>query len=191
MQPRRRLVSIEVQCPNPQCALVHRVKNRWAGRRGTCPACGSVIQVPGPAPVAPPGQEEPRLPAAGQNATQELRPQAMEFELTEAQLDVANLLPREVRDDRTEVLIGEGPGWDQAAVPNRPRRPLETTLADGDESLAPARVGPAVPRPPRAARSWRNPGAATWARPGLLWAIVLGLAGIVVLGAVLIFALWK
>jgi hypothetical protein len=46
-------VSIEVQCPNPDCAKVHRVKNRWAGRRGTCPDCGAIIEVPGTPPPVP------------------------------------------------------------------------------------------------------------------------------------------
>jgi outer membrane biosynthesis protein TonB len=51
-------VSIEVQCPNPDCAKVHRVKNRWAGKRGTCPDCGAIIEVPGGTP-APAAMHEP------------------------------------------------------------------------------------------------------------------------------------
>jgi hypothetical protein len=39
-------VPIKVRCPNPACAQFHLVKDRWAGKRGTCPACGSVIAVP-------------------------------------------------------------------------------------------------------------------------------------------------
>jgi hypothetical protein len=37
---------IKVQCPNPACGKVHTVKNRWAGKTGTCPDCGAVISVP-------------------------------------------------------------------------------------------------------------------------------------------------
>lgn len=37
---------IEVHCPNPACARVHAVKNRYAGMRGKCPACGSWMYVP-------------------------------------------------------------------------------------------------------------------------------------------------
>jgi hypothetical protein len=56
-------VSIEVQCPNPDCAQVHRVKNRWAGRRGTCPDCGAIIEVPEiQAPV--PSRKPASLPEA-------------------------------------------------------------------------------------------------------------------------------
>jgi hypothetical protein len=52
-------VSIEVQCPNPDCARVHRVKNRWAGKRGTCPDCGAVIEVPGTRAPVPRHEPEP------------------------------------------------------------------------------------------------------------------------------------
>lgn len=37
---------IEVHCPNPSCARVHLVKNRYAGMRGRCPACKSWMYVP-------------------------------------------------------------------------------------------------------------------------------------------------
>lgn len=37
---------IEVHCPNPNCARVHMVKNRYAGMRGKCPSCGSWMYVP-------------------------------------------------------------------------------------------------------------------------------------------------
>jgi hypothetical protein len=37
---------IEVHCPNPACARVHRVKNKYAGTRGKCPACQSWMYVP-------------------------------------------------------------------------------------------------------------------------------------------------
>src|SRR5262245_59737850 len=37
---------IEVHCPNPVCARVHVVKNRYAGMRGKCPVCASWMYVP-------------------------------------------------------------------------------------------------------------------------------------------------
>jgi hypothetical protein len=37
---------IEVHCPNPVCAHVHLVKNRYAGMRGKCPVCSSWMYVP-------------------------------------------------------------------------------------------------------------------------------------------------
>src|SRR5262249_37065304 len=84
-QKRRRIVSIEVQCPNPLCAKVHRVKNRWAGRRGTCPDCGTVIQVPDPIatpPMLAPTEKSYQAPAeADATFVDEMQPQAMDFEL--------------------------------------------------------------------------------------------------------------
>jgi hypothetical protein len=63
-------VSIPVQCPNPACGKTHRVKNRWAGKRGTCPDCGTVIEVPG-VPLAQPVASAPSHSAA---SAQEMRP---------------------------------------------------------------------------------------------------------------------
>lgn len=37
---------IEVHCPNPACAKVHQVKNKYAGTRGKCPLCQSWMYVP-------------------------------------------------------------------------------------------------------------------------------------------------
>jgi hypothetical protein len=37
---------IEVHCPNPECAKVHLVKDKYAGMRGKCPACSSWMYVP-------------------------------------------------------------------------------------------------------------------------------------------------
>ncbi len=37
---------IEVHCPNPNCARIHLVKNRYAGMRGKCPACAAWMYVP-------------------------------------------------------------------------------------------------------------------------------------------------
>ena len=36
---------IEVHCPNPACARVHHVKNKYAGMRGKCPACESWMYI--------------------------------------------------------------------------------------------------------------------------------------------------
>jgi hypothetical protein len=49
---------IEVHCPNPVCARIHSVKDKYAGMRGKCPTCGSWMyipelqQVPAPRPEA-------------------------------------------------------------------------------------------------------------------------------------------
>lgn len=49
---------IEAHCPSPACARAHLVKNKYAGHRGKCPACGSWMYVPllpaAPAPAPPP-----------------------------------------------------------------------------------------------------------------------------------------
>lgn len=39
---------IEVHCPNPVCAKVHIVKDKYAGQRGKCPACSHWMYVPQP-----------------------------------------------------------------------------------------------------------------------------------------------
>ena len=52
-----------MQCPNPACGKVHAVKNRWAGKTGTCPDCGAAISVPN-ATTPPAGDLTP--PDAGQ-----------------------------------------------------------------------------------------------------------------------------
>src|SRR5579859_2511923 len=47
--PRQRqepVMPIEVHCPNPQCAKVHLVKDKYAGMRGKCPACTSWMYIP-------------------------------------------------------------------------------------------------------------------------------------------------
>lgn len=37
---------IAAHCPNPACARVHQVKNKYAGMRGKCPVCGSWMYIP-------------------------------------------------------------------------------------------------------------------------------------------------
>jgi hypothetical protein len=39
-------MAIKVQCPNSSCGKVLLVKDGWAGKKGGCTECGSVIQVP-------------------------------------------------------------------------------------------------------------------------------------------------
>ena len=41
---------IEVHCPNPDCAKVHLVKDKYVGQRGKCPACSHWMYVPVPPP---------------------------------------------------------------------------------------------------------------------------------------------
>ena len=54
---------IEAHCPNPTCARVHQVKNRYAGMRGKCPACGSWMYVPRtPLPSVTASRAEPAGP---------------------------------------------------------------------------------------------------------------------------------
>ncbi len=38
-------MSIQVQCPNPECRKVHQVQDRFAGKRGKC-TCGAIMTVP-------------------------------------------------------------------------------------------------------------------------------------------------
>lgn len=38
--------AIKVQCPNPACAKVYAVEDRFAGKKAPCPACGTVIPIP-------------------------------------------------------------------------------------------------------------------------------------------------
>ncbi len=40
------VMAIEVHCPNPACARIHKVKNRYSGMRGQCPDCKSWMYVP-------------------------------------------------------------------------------------------------------------------------------------------------
>jgi hypothetical protein len=55
---------IEVHCPNPECAQVHQVKDKYAGMRGKCPACSSWMYIPKPAaPVVEVVSPEVEVPA--------------------------------------------------------------------------------------------------------------------------------
>jgi hypothetical protein len=53
---------IEVPCPNPVCAKVHLVKNKYAGLRGQCPACRSWMFVPNIAPPTVAGCSDSHRP---------------------------------------------------------------------------------------------------------------------------------
>ena len=55
---------IEVHCPNPGCARVHRVKDRYAGQRGKCPLCAHWMYVPGAVVAASPPARWPRRTVA-------------------------------------------------------------------------------------------------------------------------------
>ena len=49
-------MSIEVQCPNPDCGKVHKAKDKYAGMKCYCPDCRAIMDVPplpgqGPAPA--------------------------------------------------------------------------------------------------------------------------------------------
>jgi hypothetical protein len=72
---------IEVHCPNPVCARVHNVKNKYAGMRGKCPACGSWMYIPKtgamPSIVAPRPAE---LEQSAARAREEARPAARKAE---------------------------------------------------------------------------------------------------------------
>jgi hypothetical protein len=53
---------VVVHCPSPACARVHRVKDKYAGLRGKCPACGAWMFVPAaPAPAAPAAAPAPSV----------------------------------------------------------------------------------------------------------------------------------
>lgn len=66
-------MSIQVQCPNPACGKVHKVKNRYAGKRCHCPSCHQVFNVPlasgNPASVERPTREPVERPASAPRAT--------------------------------------------------------------------------------------------------------------------------
>jgi hypothetical protein len=128
---------------------------------------------------------------AEETVVQEMRPQAMEFELSETHVEEAEVVADEVGREQTEVLIGEGTGWDQHTLTTRPTPPLEATLADGDEALAPAGPGSFGARAQQLVSSWRSPGTAARARPGFLWAILLALLGLLILCAILIYMVRK
>jgi hypothetical protein len=44
-------MSIQVQCPNPDCGKVHKAKDKYAGMQCHCPACRAVMDVPARAPA--------------------------------------------------------------------------------------------------------------------------------------------
>jgi hypothetical protein len=112
-------MSIEVRCPNPDCAGVHKVKNKYAGMRGKCPDCGTWMLIPrlAPASRSVPAPAEPRL------AVDE---------------------PSALADEPTIWSEPEGGGH---AAP-RPRHPVEdeTTLWMEPEETAVPKSGPAVGR---------------------------------------------
>jgi hypothetical protein len=39
-------MSIEVQCPNPDCAKVYKAKDKYAGLQCYCPDCRAIMDVP-------------------------------------------------------------------------------------------------------------------------------------------------
>ena len=70
-------MAIEVHCPNPACAKIHQVKDRYSGMRGRCPACKAWMYIPAvngalsssePYAVVSVG-EEPIVAAAPRRAT--------------------------------------------------------------------------------------------------------------------------
>jgi hypothetical protein len=129
-------VSIEVHCPNPACARVHRVKNRWAGKRGTCPDCGAVIKVPDPSKAlqAPPRPEEEATVA------HEMPAEAMEFALPEYQQGEAEVVSEPGGEQANVILaqeVEEDADWDQDAITTGPAA-RAADLADEDEAPAPA-----------------------------------------------------
>jgi hypothetical protein len=136
-------VSIEVQCPNPRCAKVHRVKNRWAGKRGTCPDCGTIIQVPLPSAASPPplpaGKADRTTAEVVATVSDEMPPQALEFALPQAPEDETATLVQVTNDSDS--------GWDHDPNAGLLASGLETTLADDEFPLpAPPAAKPLHPR---------------------------------------------
>jgi hypothetical protein len=131
-------VSIEVQCPNPDCAKVHRVKNRWAGKRGTCPDCGAVIRVPDPSAARPtPAEGAPRRaddPEAA--AAREMAPQAMEFALPDYPALQAGGGEPEVT--LAEEAAAEDFDWDQETEMNRLAPAKVADPVEEERAVAPA-----------------------------------------------------
>jgi hypothetical protein len=113
-------MSIPVQCPNPACAKTHRVKNRWAGKRGTCPDCGSVIEVPG-VPLAQSVASVPGPGATPDSYAEDIRP--LSADITEE--DSAPEEPGVVAAEE-ETLIADG------AITEEPEPFLAEELPDAD-----------------------------------------------------------
>jgi hypothetical protein len=38
--------ALKVQCPNPACGKVYAIEDRFAGKKASCPACGTMIPIP-------------------------------------------------------------------------------------------------------------------------------------------------
>jgi hypothetical protein len=86
---------IEVHCPNPGCAKVHLVKDKYAGMRGKCPACDSWMYIPREAAATMIAPRPAELEAAAVKKRQETARSALSANLEEEPLPV-----RKERNDR-------------------------------------------------------------------------------------------
>ncbi len=119
-------MSIEAHCPNPACARVHLVKDRYAGMRGKCPVCSSWMYVPKVESRRHSAQERPRsldevaLPPVSpsgpsdQDATSEERPLAKQA-----------VKPNSSAEPKVVAQVVEPVGEE----PSKPRSPFSWTAA--------------------------------------------------------------
>jgi hypothetical protein len=112
---------IEVHCPNPTCAKVHFVKDKYAGMRGKCPACAAWMYIPNQAPPAvlaatraqpqpPPEEEVQPLPQEEEELVHPLpatRKKAAAVDEEEAWADTRQARPMKPRAEEEEAVEAE------------------------------------------------------------------------------------
>ena len=65
-------MTIEVKCPNPDCAKVFKVKDELAGKKGKCSQCGTAIHVPAAAPSGTPAGTQEQAKAFQYNPARQI-----------------------------------------------------------------------------------------------------------------------
>lgn len=129
-------MSIVVECPNPDCGKTHRVKNSWAGRRGTCPDCGAVIEVPVPegTPMPRPKAPNARKPKL---APEQVAEETVAWGAEEAGVEVSEEVGEAVADDPFSTSLEESPvrKLPASAIEDDP---FSTALPDEQAPVKPA-----------------------------------------------------
>jgi hypothetical protein len=178
-------MSIEVRCPNPTCGRVHRVKNKYAGKRGQCPSCGDWMMIPAPALAGPP-LASPVFPHAPEPVPPPMH--APPLGLDEATLLLPpeeSALPHEWHAPRPGAALDEDvtvidvpdevPARASRAPAALPKRRLEPEVEVADEVIEEAELDEEEPRPRKSTRRF------SWLVCAMLFFATLGLgAGSVV-----------
>src|SRR4051794_2333128 len=133
-----RAMAIAVHCPNPDCAKIHQVKDKYAGTRGKCPLCGSWMYVPAaaPVPVAPKASPPATVPALDETpfvAREEPAPKpAAEARAAPARRPAPPPEPEPQPVAEPEVVVEEAAllPEEESPVPRRRPRPIEEDEAD-------------------------------------------------------------